>query len=225
MNMDLPEQFQYFNNGNIEAYIENGILKIYNVRAFRRIVYDLTYILNGGKHYCLYCNKYINNNKATLDHKYPRAMGGPTITNNLICSCQKWNSEKSSLTYLEFITYIGIKERDENFAKIYFNDCISSKDKFYQNRKYQIPEDWLSLIDISNIKLYGLDGSYTVASHRYLSAEKFYLQYGYFKNPIVVDKNFGLLDEYYEVMYAKNNNISTMPGIMLKNVEIVTKEN
>lgn len=124
MIMDLPSNYTLSSsNGRKEIYIENSILVIRNVAYFRKSVYDMTYELKGGKHHCSYCNNNFNKNKVTLDHMYPQDMGGPTITNNLIPVCTKCNSEKSNMTLEEL----------------------------RRQKKYQIPEEWISEKELSKI--------------------------------------------------------------------------
>lgn len=140
--MDLPESYTYWNKSRKkEAYIENGILKLCTSEIYKKVIRELAYILNGSKHYCVYCNKSIQNNKATLDHVYPQFLGGPTITNNLVPSCQNCNSEKSDFTKDEFIEYLCLRHKNRQKAKefrsianLQKNVCISLTNmKFLMN--------------------------------------------------------------------------------------------
>jgi 5-methylcytosine-specific restriction endonuclease McrA len=44
---------------------------------------------------CFYCGAELTFKESTVDHKLPRARGGKSNIENLVCSCQKCNSKKS----------------------------------------------------------------------------------------------------------------------------------
>ena len=86
--------------------------------------------------------------------------------------------------------------------------------------KYSIPEEWITSKKIDTILVTFLIGeSYT--GKRYSKIEKFYNEYGHLPYPIVVDRNNFLLDGFLVLIFAKNNNISNIPTIVLENVEIM----
>lgn len=115
MIMDLPRRFSVGNaKQKNDAYIENGILKIRKTASFRYVVYELTFLLRGGKHKCRYCRKKFDNQKMTMDHMYPQDMGGPTITNNLLPSCQTCNNEKSDMTSKEYKKYLELEKEGKH---------------------------------------------------------------------------------------------------------------
>jgi 5-methylcytosine-specific restriction endonuclease McrA len=47
---------------------------------------------------CAYCGKLVTKNKMTIDHVYPRSLGGLTNWQNIVLSCAKCNSKKTNKT-------------------------------------------------------------------------------------------------------------------------------
>lgn len=47
---------------------------------------------------CQYCNVRFYYNELTLDHVYPKSLGGPTSWDNLVTSCKSCNSDKADRT-------------------------------------------------------------------------------------------------------------------------------
>lgn len=220
MIMNLPKNFSI---GDVrlknDAYIENGILKIRKTASFRYVVYELTFLLKGGKHRCKYCNRMVSNKKVTMDHLYPQDMGGPTITNNLLPACQKCNNEKTNMTAKEYKKYVKLKR--EGKQKVFLKELEAKKEDIRSRKEYQIPKSWVCEKEITTIILdirLNEDSSQTA---KYKKVQDFYLRYEYFQKPIVVDKNGFLLDGFYTVMYAKDHYIKTIPAIQLENVEVI----
>ena len=199
------------------GYIEDGVLKLRNIAAFKRVVYELTYQMKGW-HMCYYCGKRVKNKKITIDHLYPQNLGGITITNNLVPACAKCNSEKSNMTLEEYNKFLKIQ--DKYLEKEYWQEMKEKKEDFRKNKQYQIPEKWLIEQEISKIFLeVRLDNP--TKTLKYKKVEKFYAKYGYFQRPIVVDKNGFLLDGFYNVIYAKIHGIETLQAVRLENVEVI----
>lgn len=219
MIMDLPRRFSIGDaKQKNDAYIERGILKIRKTASFRYVVYELTFILRGGKHKCRYCGKKFDNKKMTIDHMYPQDMGGPTITNNLLPSCQTCNGEKSDMTSKEYKKYLDLKKKGKN--KEFLQKLTEEKENLRKRKEYQIPKEWICEKEISTIFVeVRLEDSEQTA--KYKKVKEFYSQYGYFQKPIIVDKNGFLLDGFYTVMFAKNHQITTIPAIQLENVEVI----
>ena len=221
MIMDLPTGIDgvkiALKNG---AFIENGVLKLRSTSSFKGTVYQLTYLINGGKHQCKYCKKKINYQKVTLDHKYPQDMGGPTITNNLLPSCSNCNSEKTNMTVSEYKEFKKAKKAGKEREKKYRKYMMEKKNKKRKNKKYQIPKKWLSEVETSKIFL-EVKLEESTKTSKYKNVEMYYVQNGYFQRPIIVDKNGFLLDGFYTVLFAKLYGISSLPTIQLENVEFV----
>ena len=207
MIMDLPEKFSIGDaRQKNDAFIEDGILKIRKDASYRFVIYELTFKLKGGKHICRYCGKIFSDRKMTMDHMYPQDMGGPTITNNLLPSCQKCNSEKSDMTREQYETYKHLEIVGKN-CKEYLKDLRGYKE-FISKRE-------LSTI-IAEIRL----GDCT-QNAKYKKVVECYEKYYHIPKPIIVDKNGFLLDGFYSVIFAKNNSITSLPAIELENVEVI----
>lgn len=219
MIMDLPKKFSIGDaKQKNDAYIENGILKIRKTASFRYVIYKLTFLLKGGKHRCRYCNKKVDYQKVTMDHLYPQDMGGPTITNNLLPSCQECNCKKSHMTAKEYKEYLKLKKEGKH--KEFVKQLNLKKEDIRKNKGYQIPEDWICEEPISTILIdFRLEDNNQTA--KYKKVQEFYFQYGYFQKPIVIDKNGFLLDGFYTVVFAKDHKITTVPAIQLENVEVI----
>ena len=96
MIIELPREFTFFNEtGEIVAYVENGVLKLKNTASYKKVIFELTYEMKGRKR-CCYCGRTVDTKEMTLDHMYPQDFGGPTITNNLLPSCQEISNCKKA---------------------------------------------------------------------------------------------------------------------------------
>lgn len=219
MIMDLPKEFSIGNAWQKnDAFIENGILKIRKEASYRYVIYQTTFKLKGGKHICRYCGKTFGNKKMTMDHMYPQDMGGPTITNNLLPSCQKCNGEKSDMTKQQYEKYKQLEKIGKH--KEYLKDLKVQKEFIKKWYEYEIPNEWISKREISTIILEVRLGDCTKTT-QYKKLENFYSMYGHIPKPIIVDRNGFLLDGFYSVIFAKNNLITSLPAIELENVEVI----
>ena len=211
MKIPLPTEYSYKDI----ADVENGILHIHRIQSFTRLMYDLTYALIDVKE-CYYCSKPLTQEQSTLDHKYPVDLGGPTIPNNLCTSCRNCNSLKSNLTAEEFKYYLFLpKEERSTFLKKAKNNRHLIK-KLYSPI---LPDTWISYENIEKIFSYrSLDN--TVVGKSYKKVERNYKKYGHLYRPIIVDKNFKLLDGFNTLVFAKKHSIVEVPTIILENVEL-----
>ena len=218
MIMDLPENVKEVKFKKIiVGYIEDGVLKIRNISAFKRVVYELTF-LKKGKHKCFYCGEVLKNKKATMDHLYPQNMGGPTLVDNLVPACSKCNSEKSNLTLEEYQEFMKINRASAK--KEYWKNISEKKEELRRAKKYQIPDEWICEKEISKIFL-EIRLKEPTETQEYKKVEKYFKEYGYFQRPIIIDKNGFLLYGYYNVICAKTHNIQTLPAIQIENVEVI----
>lgn len=219
MIMDLPKEFSIGDaRRKNNSFIENGILKIQKEASYRFVIYQLTYKIYGGKHVCKYCNKTFKDKKMTMDHMYPQDMGGPTITNNLLPSCQECNNKKSDMTKEQYEKYLEFKKVGKH--KAFWKDLKQYKEFIKKWYEFEIPKEWISKREISSIIVEVRLGDCTKTT-QYKKVESFYLEYGHIPKPIIVDKNGFLLDGFYSVIYAKNNLITSLPAIELENVEVI----
>ena len=212
MKIPLPESYSYMDI----ADVTNETLHIHKIGYFQDLMYDLTYALAPVTN-CHYCNKPLSRNKSTLDHMYPRYLGGPTIPNNLIVSCMECNSHKSNLNAEEFAFYNSLK--NENLKSQYFREITLLK--HFQKKWYSpvLPKDWLTDEPVDKIIVYFFIGE-GLKGKSYTKIQKTYQKYGHICRPIIVDKNLKLLDGFNVLLFAKNNSITTVPTIILENVEL-----
>jgi len=210
MKIPLPENYSYED----AAEVKNGILYIHKL-GFEDLMYDLTYAIKDSSK-CYYCSAPLSRNKSTLDHMYPRNSGGPSIPNNLCISCSDCNSTKSNMTEKQFWFYLSLPEekRYEYMRDISLQNHITKK--WYG---YIIQKDWISQEPIEKIVVYFFMGK-GINGKSYKKVEKDYKKFRHIIRPIIVDKNFKLLDGFSVLLFAKNNSIIFLPTIVLENVEL-----
>ena len=219
MIIEVPRGYTFVKEENIIAFEENGKLKLLRRHGkFDEIMYVITY-RQKGRNKCYYCgrvNSEIEPLKITLDHIYPRSLGGPTIPQNLIPACRKCNSTKENMTPEQFRAYRRIKvvEQKELFRREYF------RTKYFQERWVHIlPDEWISQTPISDL-LISIDLQDTNTT-KYKKIKEYYTRCQQFPNPIIVDNRGFVLDGFTIVLYAKNNRIREIPTIVLENVEVI----
>lgn len=219
MIIEIPKGYIYMKEGNIIAFEENGILKMQRRHGkFDEIMYDITY-QQKGRDKCYYCGRNRNENqllKITLDHIYPRSLGGPTIPPNLIPACRKCNSLKENMTPEQFRAYRRIKgeQQKDLFRREYF------RTKYFQERWVHIlPEEWISQTTISDL-LVSID-LHDTSTIKYKRTKEYYTRCQQFPSPIIIDCHGFVLDGFTIVLYAKNNRIKEVPTIVLENVEVI----
>lgn len=206
MYIKLPEYYS-----SEKGYLVGDMLLLNKILNFEKIMYELTYEIYGDK--CSYCKKKLTDEIRTLDHLYPRAIGGVSITNNLKPSCQKCNSAKGDKTEKQ---YKIAKKLEKKELKKYNEKMRLWKEDVYITKGFYLPEDWCIEINIKDIK--GIVNENAPLGKRYYSALGFYKIYHNFPKPIIIDKDFNLLDGYNIFQLAINSNIEKIPAIWCENV-------
>lgn len=216
MIIEVPKGYTFIKEGNIIAFEEKGILKMQRRQGkFDEVMYDITYKTKGNNK-CYYCGREIEPQRITLDHVYPRSLGGPTIPPNLVPACRKCNSIKENMTPEQFRAYrnLGTDEQKKLFRKEFFQI------KFFQEKWIHIlPEEWISQTPISDLLV--LIDLHDTHTNKYKRTKEYYLRCQQFPSPIVIDCHRFVLDGFTEVLYAKNNRIREIPTIILENVEVI----
>ena len=218
MIIEVPQGYVFSKEGNIIAFEENGILKLRSrLGGFEEIVYDLTYKLKGNTR-CYYCGRSVENDKIklTLDHIYPRALGGPTIPQNLVPACRSCNGRKENMTPDQFKAYMSLGDikRKKEFQREFF------RIKYFQEKWIHVlPDEWTNKTKISELIV--LIDLQDTSTSKYRKTREYYLRCGQFRKPIVIDCHNFVLDGFTEVLYAKNNKIQEIPTIILENVEVI----
>ncbi len=207
MNLELPKKIRL-----PFVQIKKGKLYLQENLRFEDLMYELTYKLRDKR--CVYCGKKLNQKTCTLDHRYPRATGGISITNNLYPCCSKCNSEKAFLTHEEFIKIRKVS--DENEKKNFLFQLEQYKKHLMAKRGFILPQKWISFLFLDQIKY---KKSLTECrGRRYMKIKRFYDEYKKIPRPVIVDKNNKLLDGYNIILFANDNGIKKIPVIKLDNV-------
>lgn len=215
MIIELPEKFSYANKKDFRkcAKVKNGILCIKSSVDFEELMYSLTYALKG-KRKCYYCNEKVAKEKITLDHMYPKAYGGMSITNNLQPACSRCNNEKSNMNYNEYRVYRSLPEAQ----KADFLKCIANKkEEIKREIGYDLPKEWITMAKVSALKV---DSAERIRGKVYDRVKSQYEQYGTFRKPIITDRNLYVLNGYNTYCYAVENGIKLVPIIVLENVRV-----
>lgn len=199
------------------AFIENDILKISRKVSFDKIMIKITYQMKG-RGRCYYCGRNVPRNQISIDHVYPKDFGGPTIPDNLLPACQKCNLEKDNMTYEQYMQFL--EEKNKGLEKQYLKELRENQEKIRRNDAYEIPEEWISQKEITNI-ITNIDLKENYKNKKYRSIENYYLKYGKVHRPIVLDRRSFLLDGFMVLMLAKKYNISVIPAIEIENVEVI----
>lgn len=201
---------------NEHMKIENETLKIKFPYSLRKAMYTLTYKMKG-KHKCYYCGCEISTGKATLDHIYPKYLGGPTITDNLLPSCMSCNTKKSNMTRNQFKVFLSLSPQ---VRKVYLEQLRCDFEVLRKNGDFLFPKTWVEEKEINFITT---NDSLlkNCEKLKYMDVEEYYRKYGYFQEPVVVDKHNFLLDGSCILAYAKNFKIQKVPVIVLENVEVI----
>lgn len=217
MIIEIPKGYIFTKEDDIIAFEENGKLKL---RAWggklNDIMYDLTYKIKG-ETVCYYCGKEVRKSKMTLDHVYPRSLGGPTLPENLVPACKDCNNgQKGDMTPEQYRIYRNLHDTDR---KREFLREFNSVRMFQERWLHILPEEWTTKTQINElILLINLHDSETT---KYKKTEQYYLRCGQFPKPIIIDCHRFVLDGFTQVLYAKNHNIREIPTIVLENVEVI----
>lgn len=212
MKIPLPENYSYNEDS---AYVKDGVLYIRTLDSFRALMHDITYNIRDGTkcHYCL--KPVVRKRTATLDHMIPQNLGGPTIPNNLCVSCPNCNSLKSNMTEQEYFYYLSLPEKKRKGYVAFLQDY-----KEFLKKRFVpvVSEDWIEYEPIENIIL-DLYTCRVKDNKGYKKISNYYKKYGRIWKPIIVDKNHNLLDGFTTLLFCADNNIKTIPVIVLENVE------
>ena len=209
MIMELPNKFK-----RPYAEIAQGELMLEQMIRFEDLVYDLTYAIK--KKRCVYCGKRLKKKDCTVDHRYPRATGGISITNNLFPCCVKHNSDKGNLTHKEYLVAGNLSKTQR---KEYEKDLRKDKQSILDRNGFILPTKWVEYIDVAEIKY--KKPTYEFRGKKYHQILEFYHQHKKLPRPIVVDKENHLLDGYNILAFAKDFEIQYIPVVKLENVIVL----
>lgn len=216
----LPSKFYYATNDPYAfACVRNGKLYIREYVGFESLMYSLTYSCKDYSK-CGYCGQTLTTANCTLDHMYPRTLGGVSLPNNLLPCCRNCNNEKGGLTekqYRELRTYHLPEER-----KHYAINANMQNRRMMESGQFAMPSKWLELYNIE--KLIRVLNFEELVPERCKKHEDYYQQYNAFMHPIVVSSNGWLLKGLHVVKCAKENGVIEVPAIILENVVVLNME-
>lgn len=220
MNIRLPTQFYYSTNDpDVYAYVDDGILYINGPINFDSLMYNLTYAIYGYNR-CYYCNCVLNNRNRSLDHIHPRAVGGISLTDNLLPTCKSCNGEKADMTPDQYQKFLKITSdlRRKEFVK----QCELENDQALKEGRFLIPSEWITNVDVSsfqdNINFNVLD------SERILKHTNFFKSHHNYMHPIVISSNNWVLKGLHVIYQSKKWHRSMVPAIILDNVVVLNIE-
>ena len=212
MIIELPQRFRIAGKTNKDyAKVIDGVLHIYGVISFRKVMYELTFALKGKRKF-YYCGAKVKKKNITLDHIYPQDIGGPTIPDNLLPSCKECNCQKTNMTRDQFCIY---KSLDKAKRQAYRQLIMQKQEQARLNGILEIP--WIEYLN-SHIFIARITTDKKYIGKKYEKQRAYLQKYGSLPKPIIVDKNGFILDGFLTVMLAKENNIMTIPTIILENV-------
>ena len=150
---------------------------------------------------------------------FPRDYGGISISNNLLPCCKDCNSNKGSLNVEEFW---NLRKKETNAEKNDYRDVIiQENEKIRYIKGFILPENWVDYCNISCLKIRAFYRKNTTESNKLKENKAYIEKYGHLKRPIIVDKNYWILDGYNWYLAAKQKGIDMIPVIVLENVELV----
>lgn len=210
MIMELPRKFN-------SQYVSctGDFLKIHQIVRFEELMYELAKAIKGKR--CIYCGKKLKESNYTLDHRYPRDTGGVSITNNLFPCCEICNSAKGNLTHNEYLEIIGLSKRDK---KKIVKDIFAHNDIIMKKIGFKLPRRWVEFQCAE--KVHYIDPKCFNKGKKYRNIATFYKRNHRIPRPVIVDRNFNLLEGYNIILFAKEMDISEIPMIVLENVEVET---
>lgn len=217
MNIRLPEKFIYTNRRtNGYAYVNRGTLFIKGYVNYEDLMYELTYEIEGYET-CSYCGIYLSARKRSLDHKYPRAWGGISITNNLVPSCTECNQDKREMTYKQFQKYRKLPYNKKR--KQFYEQCIKENVQITRSGKYVLPKQWITEYDISEIILH--ISFKKLQKEKIHKVEEYYEKFKQYPHPIIVSGNGWLLKGKHILEHARRYGKIILPAIVLENVIVI----
>ena len=214
----LPKKFTYIDkNACGRAYVKRGILYIDGNVNFKNLMYKLTYALKGSNR-CAYCGAILTKKNRTIDHMYPQALGGPSITDNLLPCCKKCNLDKRGMTYTQFQEW---RKTEENKKEAFFRKCIKENYEVTKRGRFLVKHGWITKINVKelleNVNLK------KISECKYRKAESYFILFKQYQRPIIVSGNGWLLEGKCNLKHAKRHGKQRLCAIVLDNV--VVKKN
>lgn len=200
------------------AEVDNGEFLVYRLFRYEDLIYELVYALKEKK--CVYCEKDLEEKNSTLDHRYPRATGGISITDNLFVCCPKCNGKKGNLTHEEYMKSMELSSEKEK--ERYRKEIERHTEQILTKIGFKLPRKW---IDFEKTKEIEYQTPWEIfRGKKYHRIVEFYERYSKLPRPIVVDKNNFLLDGYNTILFSEDFGIEDVPVIRLENTRYVRNQ-
>lgn len=213
MIMELPKKFKYKDY----VRVKGGILYIDYIKRIEDIMYELTYAVR--KPVCVYCGRKLKRKECTLDHRFPRSTGGVSIVNNLFITCSLCNRQKDKYLHYDFLKLRKLHKKGQ---KKLIRNIRKHEIKKFKKTGFILPRKWVKNVDLSEIHCRQTDGNYS-RSKRYYRIVKFWETYHKVPRPVILDRNYVLMDGYNIIVFARDFNVETIPAVVLDNVEVRKK--
>ena len=195
------------------AYTEGRNLIITQIGKFEKLMSQLAYALR--KTRCVYCGRRLKGKDRTLDHRYPRALGGVSIVDNLYPCCLEHNSKKGEFTHEEYKHYMSLKNSKKH-QEIFKREVEKQHERAFEKKGFVLPKNWIDYIQID--KIYVSSHISIIRGAKYERLENFFKKYGKLNKPIIIDNNFSLLSGVTQWQFCIDNGIKKVPVIHLENV-------
>lgn len=217
MIIEIPEKFYKRKARDKYAEVKDGILEIHGFWSFKRLMIEIAYELKG-KNQCYYCKKPLLDSEVTVDHLFPEAYGGISVTNNLVPACKVCNNMKADMNEKEYKEWLNIEDKVQRKA---FYEKISTRkiNKKYSiaiKETYDIPQEWIRYQRLETIK--NLESSKTKTGKTYLKIYDFVKKYRKLPVVLVISWNGILLDGRIAYEVAEELKLEMVPVVVLENV-------
>ena len=217
MIIEIPEKFYKRKARDKYAEVKDGILEIHGFWSFKRLMVEIAYELKG-KNQCYYCKKPLLDSEVTVDHLFPEAYGGISVTNNLVPACKVCNNMKTDMNEKEYKEWLNIEDKVQRKA---FYEKISTRkiNKKYSiaiKETYDIPQEWIRYQRLETIK--NLESSKTKTGKTYLKIYDFVKKYRKLPVVLVISWNGILLDGRIAYEVAEELKLEMVPVVVLENV-------
>lgn len=218
MKIQLPKNFEYWVGSKLAAYVKDDKLYMRIPINFEAAMRSLTYALKGNT-VCAYCKKTLgapDEPKCTLDHVYPKSLGGISIPNNLKPVCFNCNSEKANLLphqYRKVMQITNLKEKKETIKAMMKENDIKKR-----KQGILIPKSWYEKKDDYYV-LGSFNSKQSTKIKSYRAIYEQFIEYGQICKPVVLSANNVVLDGFSVLLLDKT--ILTgkaIPFIVLENV-------
>ena len=220
MKISLPDDFRFMDTSRRgKAYVKDGILYVIGYVKFEELMYMVTYALKGNDK-CYYCGAELTKKNRTLDHLYPRSLGGVSITDNLVPSCKLCNQNKKDMTYHQFKRYRELKSLEKQ--REFYSACERENLRVRRKKRFVINSEWLSVYDIREVLKHMKFNNLEKSKSRALA--EYYSKWGQYTHPVIVSSNGWIFKGRHILHHAKGIKRHGVIAIVLDNVVVINKD-